>query len=65
MCPRLYKTGLLIPAKSDHLFSAESPVIPFFQPTDLNTIHINLASQLVLLGFPLFDPVYHDCFAKY
>ena len=59
---KIVQNWALIPAKSGHLFSAESPVIPFLQPTDDYTI--NMAAQLVLLGVPQFDPVYHDCLAK-
>ena len=54
----------LIPAKSGQLFSAESPVIPILEPkfgTGANVIA--LAAQLVLLGVPQFDPVYHNSLA--
>ena len=62
---KIVQNWALIPAKSGHLFSAESPVIPILEPkfgTGANAI--GLAAQLVLLGVPQFDPVYHNSLAK-
>ena len=62
---KIVQNWALIPAKSGHLFSAESPVIPILEPTyDTDANVIDLASQLVLLGVPQFDPVYHNSLAK-
>ena len=56
----IVKRWAIIPAKSGHLFSADSPILPLNMESLVDN---NAFAKLVSLGIPQFDSMYSSCLA--
>ncbi|XP_019860387.1 PREDICTED: sacsin-like [Amphimedon queenslandica] len=56
----IVKRWAIIPAKSGHLFSADSPILPLNMESSVDN---DAFTKLVSLGVPQFDSMYSSCLA--